>query len=240
MKFEPARIRAPLLTPIRLGQIPVGLDKLLWHSLFLKTGDEQSAVRQLDSLLDREGQIFRASTLRFGTYRNNPLIATTTATVGVMMPEKDLDPAMFHWKKRAGHYQKLVLDGGPYKNRLAKNDTHFAPEVTWDVVGDAKRICQLLNFYVTAVGRDANRGLGAVGRFSSEPLDHDTSWFDETGKPARVLPATIVEERTTIRTPQSSLIQGCLMPPYRGPESTVTEPCVAPARVRKIRLTPNV
>jgi hypothetical protein len=240
MKFEPARIRAPLLTPIRLGQIPVGLDKLLWHSLFLRMGEEQGALKQLDSLLDRQGQLFRASTLRFGTYPDNTLIATTTTTLGVMIPEKDLDPTLFHWKKWGGKYTKIVINGGPYKNRLTKNATHYAPEVTWDVVGDAKRICQLLNFYVTAVGRDANRGLGAVGRFSSEPLHQDTSWFDETGQLARVLPASIVEEKTKIRPPQTSLIQGCLTPPYRGPDSTVSEPCVAPARVRKIRLTPNV
>jgi len=239
MSHTSFRIRAPLLTSIKLGQFPVALDKLLWHCLFLRHGDQARAREELDRLLSREGQVFFASTMRFGTYSGAPLIATSTPTVGVMRAESDLSPNQFHWKKRGGKWTKILLDGGPYKNRLSKSQTYFAPELTWDAVGDGRKVASLLNYFVTGVGLDANRGFGAVKGFDLEETDQDTSLFDEEGGVARVMPVSMYEKRTSKSPHPDDLVHGCLMPPYRGQDSTIEEMCVAPERVRRVRLTPR-
>lgn len=239
MNHKSFRIRAQLLTPVRLGQFPVALDKLLWHCLFLRYGDEARARDELDSLLHREGRVFFASTLRFGTYNGSPLVATKSATVGAMRAEADLDPSQFHWKKRGDKWAKIQLEGGPYKNRLAKFETYFAPELVWDAVGNGERVSSLLNYFVTGIGLDANRGFGAVKGFSAVSLEQDYSLFDEEGQVARVIPASMYEKQTKKKADPADLIRGCLVPPFRGLQATEEELCIAPERVRRVRLTPR-
>jgi hypothetical protein len=206
---------------------------LLWHCLFLQSGDADTAAAKLSDVLGSKDGVFQASTLRFGTYANAPLIATQTPIVGSLSQHTDLLKEQFHPNGRAGKYSRLVLNGGPFKDRLEKHNTYHAPEVTWDGIGNPTLAADLLNFFVHSVGLEANRGFGSVGRFTWETLETDTSWIDEDGKPARVLPetawSTIAPEggAEPVRAPAQCI------PPYRNEKNL---PCVIPERIRRIRL----
>ncbi|KXS55436.1 MAG: hypothetical protein AWU57_215 [Marinobacter sp. T13-3] len=236
MTHQPIRIRAPLRSSLRLGRIPVHLDALLWHALFLKTGDPDAASERLPTLLAQDQGVYRASAMAFGIYPNQaPVIATQTATVGTMRKDTDLLPELMHPNGRKGKYSKLQVEGGPYKNRLTKYPTHHAPEVVWDAVGDGDAICHLLNFYVLAVGLEANRGFGAVGTFQWDAMNEDHSWRTAEGDLARVLPESIAAEVTGTTPDATRKLLSTLTPPYQ--RDNMTEPSVAPVRVRRIELT---
>src|SRR5690554_7431432 len=117
MTHQHFRVRAPLYTSVRLGRFPVSLDGLLWHCLFLQTGDPDAALSRLPDILSVREGVFRASSLRFGVYPTSLLIATQTPTTGTMRPDTDLLPEQFHPTGAKGKYTRLVVDGGPYKNR---------------------------------------------------------------------------------------------------------------------------
>ena len=232
MTHTPIRIRAELHTSVRLGKIPVHLDALLWHALFLKTGCPESASDQLPSLLAESEGVYRASSLGFGTYPNErPVIATQMVTLGVMRQDTDMIPELMHPTGRKEKYSKIQIEGGPYKNRLTKYPTHHAPEIFWDAIGDGVAIGKLLNFYVLAVGLEANRGFGSVGEFQIEELKHDHSWVTETGELARVLPYRIIENLKSVQVDTTQRIVGRAKPPYHHQNNLET--CVTPARVRK-------
>ncbi len=238
MSGQSFRIRVPLNTSLRLGRLPVSLDGLLWHCLFLKTGDPDRAREALSALLSQDQGVYRASALRFGVYPGGKtLIATQTPMVGVMR-EHDLLKEQFHPTGRKGAYTRLVVNGGPFKNRLNKYETYHAPELTWDAVGnDPDQVCRLLNFYVQAVGFEANRGFGSVGSFRWESLPEDTSWLDEEGQAARVLPVPLWEQVSGEPSDTVQTIMAQTTPPYWGESDTL---CVAPPRVRRIQLKESV
>lgn len=228
------RIRTPLRTSVRLGRFPVSLDGLLWHALFLRTGDPDKARDQLGDLLSVDQGVFRASFMGFGTYKNErPLIATQTPTLGIMRPGTDLRSDQFHPTGLKGFYKNLQVLGGPMKNRLEHHRTYHAPEVYWDAVGDPEAICQLLNFYVLAVGLEANRGFGSVGTFQWEALAEDSSWLAEPGLLARVLPERLAKPLLQEDFRQSKPVMAQATPPYR---SGATEACLMPPRIRRTTL----
>lgn len=232
---RPVRIRAKLQSSVRLGTVPVHLDALIWHALFLKHGDPETAAHELPTVLAQHEGIYQASCMGFGIYPNaENLIATQTATLGVMRQDSDLLAEFIHPTRKDGGYRKLMVEGGPYKNRLTKYKTHYAPEVVWDARGAPDAICDLLNFYVLAVGLEANRGFGAVNHFTWEPKTSDESWADANGNLTRVLPTRIAH--TLLQEPADATrhLISATQPPYR---NLNTEPCIAPVRVRRIPLT---
>jgi len=233
MTHQSVRIRAKLQSSVRLGVVPVHLDALLWHALHLKHGDPQLAIEALPDILSQHEGVYQASCMAFGTYPDTLVIATQTATLGVMRSDSDLLANFIHPTRKNGQYSKLQVDGGPYKNRLTKHQTHYAPEVVWDAVGDPEAICALLNFYVLAVGLEANRGFGAVRHFTWEAKTCDESWIDGNGNLTRVLPERMAGELLQITPNATQRLTSDTTPPYRNLEP---EPCIAPVRVRRILL----
>jgi hypothetical protein len=207
------------------------LEGLLWHACFLRASEEGAATDALADLIAHENGVFKASGLAFGVRPDHRIIATTTATVGTMRSEADLGRDKFHPTGRNGKYTKLQVEGGPYKNRLAKHDTLYAPEVVWDAVGNGDDICRLLNFFITNVGQEASRGFGSVGRFQWSPLENDFSWKAEDGQLARILPVSIYRRDFGEPLPHQR-VAAQTRPPYRQGHPTVES--VAPARVRRI------
>lgn len=221
---------------MRIGQFPVNLDGLLWHALFMKTGDPDKAIAHLKQILEQESGVFRASSMGFLTHYENrgALIATRVSRTGTMRSDTDLLPNQFHPTGRNGNYTKLQVEGGPYKNRLTKHDTYHAPGIYWDAVGDGDTICTLLNFYVFAIGLDANQGFGSVGPFSWEEMQTDSSWQADSHTVARVLPVYIAKEFLGEEDiPLDRLVMAQVYPPYRRGKN---ELCVAPPRVRRLKV----
>lgn len=242
MNHEPIRIRALLRTSIYPGRHPVNLDALLWHACSLKTGHAkavhaEAALEKLNTLIDQANGVFRTSSMAFGVYTSKQtLIATQTTTVGIMRPDTDLQKHWMHPTGRKGKYSKLQVEGGPYKNRLNTAQTYFAPEVFWDAVGNGPAICELLNFYVLAIGRDANRGFGSVGFFTWEPRSQDTSWVTQDRQLARILPETVANDvlpdDMTRNTPKA---EAEARPPYRQQRLV---PCFLPIPIRREAVKP--
>lgn len=238
MTHQPIRIRTQLHTSVKLGRFPVSLDGLLWHTLFLRAGNQEQAKVGLKALLAEDQGIFRASSMGFGVYPNErPLIATQTPTIGVMRPDTDLLPEQFHPTGKKGKYTKLLVEGGPYKNRLNKHKTYHAPEVYWDAVGDGDAICDLLNFYVISIGLEANRGFGSVGRFRWEVMEHDLSWQVDGATLARVLPEYIANNILDCDIDDRLRVMAQTTPPYR---MNALTPCVMPPVIRRAPLTKQI
>lgn len=189
----------------------------------------------LGDLLEEEGGTFKASSMAFGIYEDSRVIATTHSTVGAMRSSSDLSSDMFKPNSRNGRYSRLQVEGGPFRNRIASHETYYAPEVLWHAVGDGDAICELLNFYVLAVGQEANRGFGSVGPFSWEVADEDRSWIDSDGRPARVLPVKLFQDLGG-DVNQYEVLMAQPYPPYRNGESIE---CIPPARVRRQLLSVN-
>lgn len=233
---QPARIRVELQTSLRMGRFPVALDGLLWHALFLKTGCPDAALEKLAGLVSSEQGVFRASAMAFGIYNGSKhLIATHNTTVGTMRSDSDLQPEQFHPTGRRRTYPKLQIEGGPYRNRLNRYQTYYAPEVCWDAIADAETVCDLLNFFVQGIGLEANRGFGAVSRFRWEPMDTDSSWKDANQTLTRVLPEPLARQILDKPINERDRTLAQTTPPYR---NTAMEPCVAPPRIRQFKLTP--
>lgn len=246
MALTPFELRIQLRTPMELGRYSVRLDGLLWHTLYLHLGCPVKAQEALSDYLadvknDFGQRYYKASSMAFGlmgilnTGKQEvveSLLAVTRAKVGVMRDGSDLSPERFKPNGGAGkRYKRVVTDGGAYKARLNKNPAYFANHIVFYGVGKGDEIADLMQFYVGAVGVNANSGSGTIGDISAFNVENDFSLVDQFGLPARPLPTTDYTPKNGKDIP----IEDCiLIPPFR--EQTL-HTCYVPERIRKIQLS---
>jgi hypothetical protein len=227
--MTPGRIRAKLLTSVKLGKHSVSLDGLLWHCLYAHTASQSRATDKLSDYLSESHGIFKASSMSFGVQESGQLYATNRTTVGAMRATSDLGLHWFHPNGKNGKYKNLVMEGGPMRNRFVHHKTYKSEQVVWDLVGHGQRICDLLNFYVSCVGMEVNHGFGMVEKFVWEESEEDLSWFDSDNRPTRLLSLDVYEALGMEIPAGSKIVSAKPCPPYRD-EQLVK--CVAPQRIR--------
>lgn len=224
-RFSPARVMAPIVHPIELGRHGVTFDGVLWSALDAHLCDPVRAKQALGNYLSHTDGVAHASSLRFGIKPSQRLIATTRKTVGVMRSESDLTSEQFHPHGRGGKYPKILVGGGPYRNRINEHQLYHAPWAVFYIHGDAEAIVALLNFYIDCVGVNAGSGSGTVGSWRWEPTDHDRSLVDSEGQPARALPQHLFESLSD----QPGVYEpAAIEPPYHVTDKQL---CAMPERV---------
>ncbi len=240
--MKPFELAIELKSPMLVGNNSVRLDGLLWHCLYLHYHDQEKARNELGQFLklSGDGMYYHASSMQFGvlgavqtsrglTYDN--LIGTQRATVGVMRQGSDLSPELFTPNGRNGKYSKLNLGGIPYKSRLTKHSAYFSRYVVFHGVGSGEEIADLIDFYVPAIGVNASRGFGTIGKLFVKEIESDLSIIGSDGQPARSVPTKDPSVRSVVSPRIENAI---LIPPFRHQE---TIPCVVPERIRKIKIT---
>lgn len=246
--MKPFELFVELKTPIVLGSHPTRLDGLVWHCLFLESGCPDRAKALMKKYLYFDHDIFHASSLSFAikttqqqvklggeqsdhASKEHALIALTRSTIGSMKTD-DLDSR--HFKPFGGRkgdtYPKLMVDGGPYIARLREHKAYWSDGLVFHGRGDGKRIASLLEFYVGAVGVNANIGFGTIGSVSSTDIEEDISVVGIDSKPARPVP---VNHPIAQELDQSAIEQAILTPPFR---HTHPAQCYMPERVRIHRI----
>lgn len=101
-------------------------------------------------------------------------------------PEKPVDrPVVRYWTGRPDHVAlgDLVADlpgvvserQGPYRSRSMPLLVTSTDTVTWQCVGDDKRIMEILQS-VAAIGKKRSQGEGRVLRWEVTPLDYCSTW----------------------------------------------------------------
>lgn len=233
--FTSFRVMARLQTPIRMPRYGVSLDGLLRHALWCHYRCPEQATQALSDYLAFDGEVYHASLMRLGVNQHlGRITVTQQANVGVMGHDTDLVPSLFHPTKKDGTYAKVLVIGGAFKNRINKHDDYHAPFVVFDALGDARAVRNLLDFYVTNIGRDAGQGSGSVTGWFVQPLEQDVSRIDADNQPNRTLSVeryrALVGEAEAKRC-DPAMRRAPLQPPYfEGPETY----CVAPQPVRRI------
>src|SRR5690606_32604145 len=161
-----------LQTPIILGQHPLSLDGLVWHSLFMKWKCPDKAVEKLADYFETTDGVAHASTLLFGVTASQPLIAVERSFVGGIR-RSELDVSRVKANGMKGRYTVIKTDQGPYKNRLTKYRGYHAPAVVFYGAGDGERIAELLQYFVFNLGVECKRGCGHVSDIHLYPEDQD-------------------------------------------------------------------
>jgi hypothetical protein len=241
MAMNPFRLFIRLQTPIHIGHHPVRLDGLVWHALYCHLGCPQKALQGLGDYLStheyNQEVIYKAGSLRFGVLGEitsgrfvDNVIGLKAIKIGNMRSGSDLNPDNFKPNGRGGKaYTKVIKAGGSYKPVMRENDVYFANYLVFDGVGDGDRIADLIDFYVPAIGVNANNGYGTIGNVVSKRGNEDLSLVNELGFPSRPIPKALYEELTN-KTPYL-LGKAILRPPFRNqPEFE----CALPQRINKL------
>ena len=240
--MTPFQIEIELKSPILIKRW-LRLDGLLWHCLFAHYGDPEKAVDALPDFLETTpGGYYKASTLAFATqgatlkpgYSEgiiDNVVAVNRATTGIMRSGSDLSPELFAPNSSNGkRYVKVQVKGGPYKNRLDTHPCLHADKVLFHGVGEGNKIADLIDFYIPALGVNANIGFGTIGAVSCRPTANDYSLIDHKGRPARPLPVSDYQALSERPAQQGPAI---LNPPFRDQSEVL---CALPERVRKFQL----
>jgi len=77
-----------------------------------------------------------------------------------------------------------------YHNNLIYKTTD---KIVFYACGDKKKISQLLNGYISFVGKKSSQGFGSVTKWTIEEIEEDYS-FVKNGIPMRYIPLTLVEK----------------------------------------------
>lgn len=240
--MNPFEIRIELKSPILIKRW-LRLDGLLWHCLYAHHGDQRTAAERLGDYLrlDPAG-FYHASTLSYGVKDRvsasgypepviNNVIGVERATIGTMRSGLDLAPDKFKPNGRGGKaYKKIQVLGGPYKNRLDSHQCLHSSHVLFHGVGDGPAIAELIDFYIPALGANANIGFGTIGSVRSLAVHHDYSCIDDRGRPTRPIPIERFRELSGANARQAEAI---LIPPFRNQPSVL---CAVPERVRKQKI----
>lgn len=210
------KIKADLRSPVVVGNRTPNLAGLLHHCCFLHTGDEAAATKMLEGLIESTDGVYHASDMLFGVDLNSPLIATNLSTVGVMN-ENDLTSEHIKPTDRKGvGYNKVQLEGGPYKARLDHNKSYMAKSAVFYCKGDMKKILSLLEHYVFNIGMYANMGFGNLAEWTTETLIEDFSFLaPSVSEPQIKVQVNRIPVKSQLAKGISGDIQACsLRPPY--------------------------
>lgn len=230
--MKPFEIKIRLLTPMIVTRYPVTLDSLLWHTLFLHYHNEQTATDHLSDYLHQTDGVYHASSLYFGVTPQQTLIACNYVTVGVMRPGKDLHPDLFKPTAKNGEkYTNVIVEGGHYRNRIGKHNAYYAPYLVFYGNGNSENIAAMFEYYLLAIGKEANRGVGQIGAINVKEINVDRSHLDEKGHVSRPLPVDLYTKLTGDIPVQTQDL--AMIPPYR---THSRQACIVPERIQKIIL----
>lgn len=242
--MKPFELFVELKTPIVLGSHPTRLDGLVWHCLYLETGCPEKAKDLMKEYLCLGVDIYHASSLAFAVKmtkqqvrlgeesgdhasKEHALIALTRSTIGSMRAN-DLDSRFFKpfGGRNGDTYPNLMVSGGPYLTRLREHKAYWSDGLVFHGYGEGNRIASLLEFYLGAVGVNANIGFGTIGSVSSTDIDDDLSVVGSDRKPARPVP---VNHPCVGELDKGAIEEAILTPPFR---HTHSAQCYMPDRVR--------
>lgn len=240
--MKPFELQIELKSPIQIKRW-LRLDGVLWHTLYAHYGDQMTAAKRLDDYLEATpGGYYKASTLSFATkgkaakrgYKEaviDNVLGVDRATVGVMRSGQDLSPEKFAPNSARGNrYTKLNLGSAPYKNRLTTHQCFHSDIVLFHGVGHGDDIADLIEFYIPALGVNANIGFGTIGSVRARNIETDYSCIDPRGKPTRPIPA---EEYKLLSRAQAKTGPAILIPPFRNQPEVL---CALPERIRKFTI----
>ena len=114
----PFQIHMKLKSPLIMYRYPPSLASIVWNCLFFHLRDEVKAKAQLFSIFKSTEEVLHASNLFFVVSPHQTLIAKSHTKVGAMLYEKDLNQVYCKPNGRKDTYTKLLVSGGPYKNRF--------------------------------------------------------------------------------------------------------------------------
>jgi hypothetical protein len=217
--FVPFSITVPLLTPVVVKKHPVHFDSLLWYVLGIHYGVEE-VQRELDNRLKKTSGVYHASSMLFVPDQDAPIIYRPASHVRSMRAESDLHQDNFAPNGARGHYRKVVVEGGPYKNRFQQHPAYWSRQIRFYACGNPDQIVDFMSFYIGGIGTNANAGDGHCdwSRCQIASETHDLSLMTADGAPNRVLPLQLYLDltgRVQRRIPDgASVIQSPVSPPY--------------------------
>lgn len=241
-----------LKSPLVFGHNPIRLDGLLWHCLFLECGCPDKAKERLADYLAFNGRIYHASSAGLGVIRQPMLLddggdnqaelvpdvhALNRTAIGSMGTESDLNEMSFlpNGVRKNQPYIKVMVEGGPYINRLNTFKAYWANALVFHGAGQGGAIADLLGFYLSAVGVNANIGFGTIGKVKAKAIPNDLSLIGANGQVARPLPIDSAVQPTDPK--KHTIKPAILTPPFRDQEPVN---CYLPSHVRTFQLTNNI
>lgn len=249
MVMSPFELTIELKTPFVFGHNPIRLDGLIWHCLFLEYGCPDIAKAKLGDFLKFNGTIYHASSAGLGVNRQTILLkdedtnndsdlipdiyALNRNAIGSMDNENDLNERFFNPNGASlkKPYVKVMTMGGPYINRLNSFKAYWANALVFHGVGQGGAIADLLDFYLSAVGLNANIGFGTIGQVTAKTIKKDFSFIDESGRLARPMP--IDSDIQLDKTKNHLKREAILTPPFRNQESVL---CYIPNTIRSFNI----
>jgi hypothetical protein len=230
---KPFEIRAALKTPITFSR-PVRLSGLMYHCALMHTSNEVDAKELLLSLFLSTQNVLHASSMIFGISPHHGLVATNRTGVGKMSNEIDLNRDLLAPNGANGKYSTVLQEGGPTKVRMIKERAYQSLYILFYGNGDAEKVCQLLNQYVTSVGNHNNSGAGTVSGWTVTPTKTDHSLIDTAGitgtknqgMPMTPLPESVYHTLTQNQQHDFDVQEMALTPPFYN--QIETERCVIP------------
>lgn len=212
--MTPVRITIEILSPIEMPKYPIHLDGLLFWALKDETDltDEQ-ALAELDSVLAIDGDIYKASSMRFIRSVDLPIVDNEIA-----------HPTRTHWDEwqftLTQKSKTVTTKGGPFRKRMTTRSGMSTGFVEFCAVGDAKKIHYLLDS-LGFIGLSNRQGFGEIGNIQIDEINEDYSFFDENDELARVLPIAVANRNSD----EYLAIKNSYHPPYK---TSIRVDCLVP------------
>lgn len=216
--MTPVHITMELLSPIELPKYPIHLDGLLFWAIKEETdSSDEEALQVLNTVLDKDGDVYKASSIRFIRSVEMPILDTDIA-----------HPTRTHWDdwpfKVLENSKTITTKGGPFRKRMTTKSGLSAGQADFYAVGDAQKIKYLLET-LGFIGLSNRQGFGEIGSVQVDVIEDDYSFFDENNQLARVLPVERVQDSSN----EYLKIMNSFQPPYSS--STRTECCCPNFRI---------
>ena len=228
----PFQIHMKLKSPLIMFRYPPSLASIVWNCLFFHLRDEVKAKAQLFSIFKSTEEVLHASNLFFVVSPHQTLIAKSHTKVGAMHYEKDLNQFYCKPNGRKDTYTKLLVSGGPYKNRFRLLESFHSPRVLFYGFGDIERIVNLLNFYLLGVGAEVNSGSGQVDDIRWNSIENDYSLIGPDHLPARPIPVSVYNRMKRTESNRVNIELCNYSHPYRlGGKSVL---CAMNERIKRI------
>lgn len=215
--MTPIRIIVEVLSPIELPKYPIHLDGLLFWALKDESDiTDEEALIKLDSILAKDGDIYKASSMRFIRSVDLPIVDKEIA-----------HPTRTHWNEWkftvVEKSKTITTKGGPFRKRMTIKAGISAGFVEFNAVGDAMKIQYLLDS-LGFIGLSNRQGFGEIGEIQVDEINEDYSFYDENGELARVLPIAVAKQycgeylsiKNSYQPPyKTSARVDCLVPNFR-------------------------
>lgn len=228
MQARPFRLLMKVASPIILKTYPPSLDGLLYAAMESHYGRQEDLIGKMKAILSwNEAGFFHGSSMRFVVTNDATLTATQAHRTDYL--KSKMDSQFFAPNGRGGKYTKVVVAGGPYKNRMTKRNAYSAPYVIFDGYGNREAVTELISYYLCGVGYDAqNNGQGEVTDIESFDLDTDLS-ISINAKANRSIPSEYAKSQGITGMAGYNRV----IPPYYSGEPV---PVIMPEHVRTIHL----